>query len=433
MEPTPLQPSQAASHPSRQHHTIAQRAILALNIVVVIACLAGATALLYGKSELDGRLQTEKADVQTTAAPTVTADPNGGSTSSTLTPETFPPADPLAQNFLITGSDAAACADPNSPWAGATVGREDYGSRSDTIMVMRVDPVTRAAAVLSFPRDLWIKIPGKGKNRINAAYVQNDYTLLAQTLYDNFGIVVDHYLQVDFCAFKRIVEAVGGVAVPFDRPVIDLNVGIYVHPDEGESMPFCHTFSGDEALAYVRSRHLKWIDDQGVKHEDTAADLGRISRQQDFLRRTLQSALDKGLFNPSVARGILSTLQNDIVTEAGFTIDDMLTFAGVMRDINPDTIHTYQVESRGKVISENAVQVVVDSENMRAILAIFQGTAPLLGAPEQVTGVTTTVATPTGGTTGTTAATTTTVAGPVATLPADNSVGQILPPKGVQC
>ncbi|MDO8389435.1 MAG: LCP family protein [Actinomycetota bacterium] len=431
MEPTPLQPSSAASLPSRQHHTVAQRAILALNIVVVIACLVGAGALLYGKNELDSRLQTERVEVQTTTAPAVTVDPNN--TASTITPETFPAADPLAQNFLVTGSDANSCADPNSVWAGGAAGREGLGSRSDTIMVMRIDPVSRAAAVLSFPRDLWIKIPGHGKNRINAAYVENDYSLLAQTLSDNFGIEVDHYLQVDFCAFKRIVDAVGGVAVPFDTPIIDTKVGIYVHPDENQTLPFCHTFSGDEALAYVRSRHLKWIDAQGVKHEDNAADLGRISRQQDFLRRALRAALDKGLFNPSVARGILSTLQNDIVTESGFTVDDMLKFAGVMHDVNPESIHTYQVESYGKVISANAVQMPVDSENMRAILAIFQGTAPLLGAPDQVTGGTTTVATPTSGTTGTTAAPTTVAGAPVSTLPADNTVGQILPPDDVKC
>ncbi|MEI7546650.1 MAG: LCP family protein, partial [Actinomycetota bacterium] len=279
METTPSEPSMSAPHPYRPRHTFIQRAVLALNIVVVIACLVGAGALLYGKNELDGRLQTEKADVQTSVATTAsagTADPSGGPTQSSGPPETFPVADPQAQNFLVTGSDANACADKNSPWAGATYGRASFGSRSDTIMVMRVDPATRAAAVLSFPRDLWVKIPGKGKSRINSAYVKDDYSLLAQTLYDNFGIKVDHYIQVDFCAFKRIVDAVGGVAVPFNTPVVDLNVGLQIYPTAGQTAPFCHSFGGDEALAYVRSRHLKSVDASGKTHEDTAADLGRI-------------------------------------------------------------------------------------------------------------------------------------------------------------
>ena len=222
------------------------------------------------------------------------------------------------------------------------------------------------------------------------------------------------------------------MAVPFATPVIDLNVGLYVAPAAGETAPYCHTFGGDEALAYVRSRHLKWIDANGAKHEDTAADLGRISRQQDFLRRVLQAALDKGMFDPKVARSLIATLQNDIVTESGFTVDDMLKFAGVMHDVPPGGIHTYQVESRGKMIGENAVQLAVDSANMRAILAIFQGTAPLGQAPEQIA-TTTTVA---GGAVGTTTVTTAAApesTAPGVTQPADNTVGQIVPPKDVVC
>ena len=71
---------------------------------------------------------------------------------------------------------------------------------------------------------------------------------MAQTLYDNFGVKVDHFIQVDFCAFKKIVDAVGGVSVPFTYPMRDTNTGLNI------TEPGCYTFSGDEALAYVRSR-----------------------------------------------------------------------------------------------------------------------------------------------------------------------------------
>ncbi|MDO8389434.1 MAG: LCP family protein [Actinomycetota bacterium] len=404
--------------------------MLALNIVVVLACLVGAFALIYGKDQLDGRLQTEKVELQTTVAtmPPQATTSDGGGDSTAVPAETFPPADPTAQNFLITGSDANACVDLNSAWAGAAdPARTNLGSRSDTIMVMRVDPVTRAAAVLSFPRDLWIKIPGKGKNRINSAYVQNDYTLLAQTLLENFNISVDHYIQVDFCAFKRIVDAVGGVSVPFDTPIVDRHVGLSVSPAAGEALPFCHSFIGDEALAYVRSRHLRWVDAKGETFEDRAADFGRISRQQDFLRRVLQTALSKGLYDPKVARGILESLQNDIVTESGFTIDDMLRFAGVMRDVAPETIRTYQVDSVSASQGGTSVRVPsLDSDNMKAILAIFQGTAPLAGAPEQVFDTTTSDG-------GSTVVTTATTAAPTTVDPTENGLGDIIPPKDVQC
>lgn len=429
--------------PFNPRHTNAQRAVLTINIIIVIACLVGAGALVYGKSQLDGRLQTSLIDVNTTLLgnPSPSAAPGDTSeTGSTAVTETFPAADPGAQNFLIVGSDANACVDANSPWAGAAdPGRENIGSRSDTIMVMRVDPVTRQAAVLSFPRDLWVKIPGRAKSRINSAYIKNDPTLLSQTLYDNFGINIDHYIQVDFCAFKRIVDAVGGVTVPFSTRILDKNVGLDVAAG-------CHTFSGDEALAYVRSRHLRWMDTDGKTYPDNTSDLGRISRQQDFLRRTLRAALDKGIFDPAVARALIVSLQKDIVTEAGFTVNDMLEFAGVLRDVNPDSIRTYQIEASGMKVSGNDVlDPRIKGDNMVAILSIFRGEAPLAGARDQVFDTTTTVAATTtsgapsstavGGTAvATSVVPTTAPAAPTTVVePTENIKGDILPDPDLVC
>jgi LCP family protein required for cell wall assembly len=430
------EPSSDSLQPFTPRHTGAQRVMLAFNILVVVACLAGAGGLIYGKRQADLRLQTPKVAIDTTlpaTKPTTSSIANG----STTTPETFPTADPQAQNFLITGSDANACVSPNSPWAGAAdPARDNIGSRSDTIMVMRVDPTLRQAAILSFPRDLWVNVGGR-LNRINSAYVRNDYSKLAQTLYDNFGVKIDHYIQIDFCAFKRIVDGVGGVQVPFLTPIVDKRVGINI------TRPGCHRFSGDEALAYVRSRHLKWVDANGVAHEDRASDLGRISRQQDFLRRVLQTALDKGMFDPKVARALITSLQTDIVTEAGFTLNDMLKFAGVMRDVQPKGIKTYQIEAGRLIVSGNDVlQPHLDGENMKAILAIFQGHAALASAPNQVFDTTTTTtkagsggATTTTGHTTTATTTTAPTGGPTTTVvqPSEIIKGDILPPKNVHC
>jgi len=430
-DPDDVQP--AAAEPFRPHHTRTQKFILTLNVFVVFVCLVGAVGLIFGKDQLDRRLQTSRVSVATTVlgdvpAPGSTFIPGtADSTVPSTTPNTFPLADPLAKNFLITGSDSNPCVSPDSPWAGAAdPARETIGNRSDTIMVMRVDPTTHQAAVLSFPRDLWVKIPGKGKNRINAAYVKDDYSLLAATLYAEFGITVDHYLQVDFCAFKRIVDAVGGVAVPFDTPVFDNNINLHIE------QPGCHLFGGDEALAYVRSRHLKWVDANGKSHEDQASDLGRISRQQDFLRRVMQAALKKGLFDPTVAQALIKSLQTEIVTEDGFTINDMLKFAGVLKDINPKGINTYQVEvSRLITGGRDVLEPKLKGKNMRAILDIFQGKAPLAGAPEQVFS-TTTIA---GGTVPDSSGPPTSIDVGATTVPApdENVKGDIVPSENVVC
>jgi LCP family protein required for cell wall assembly len=373
-------------------HTVGQKVMLALNIVLVVACFSGAGVLLYLKSAKESFLAVPAVEVGGTAAPVATPAPAPGDgttppTSAGGPPETFPAADPQAQNFLVVGEPNNACVGPDSPWANAADGERGVAELSDTIMVIRVDPQTRQAAVLSFQRDLWVEIAGRGsKNRINSAYKKNDYSRLAETIFQNFGVKVDHYLQIDFCAFKSVVDELGGVAVPFDRPIRDPKVNLLIE------VPGCHTFSGDEALAYVRSRSIEYQDENGEWRDDNGYDFGRVSRQQDFIRRMLQTALDKGLFNPSLARTVLEAMSKYVVTEEGFSIDEMLQFAGVLRDVDPTTLATYQVENRGTMIQGKSVLIPkLDTENMQAILAVFQGTAPLAGAPEQVFETTTTL------------------------------------------
>src|SRR3954471_6819959 len=404
-EPNPADPPAVQeSRPHRARHTGAQRAVLAVNVLVVVACFAGAAALIVGKRVRESFVaaprvtypdDTTRSAPPTAATTTTTPAPPGSDspattapTASTAPPETFPDPDPTAMNFLITGSDNNACIDPDSPYAGAVENREDIGNRSDTIMVLRLDPTTKAAAILSFQRDLWVKIPGRGSQRINTTYQKGQYDLLAQTLNENFGVKVQHFVQIDFCAFKQIVDAIGGVSVPFTYPVRDANTGLNVL-----DVSACHEFSGDEALAYVRSRHLQYQDTDGTWKSDGTSDYGRIARQQDFLRRMLQAASARGPLSPGVVRGLIAALQKYVVFDEGFSIDDMLKFAGLLREIPPTSIHTYQVQATGA--NKGGASVLIPQTggaNMSAILDIFQGTAPLSGAPEQVDDTTTSAA-----------------------------------------
>ena len=445
-----------------------QRLLLVVNCLLVVACLAGAAALVVARnvSNSIGRVElaapppgtaiaeptTSPSAVGTTAGGDIAAGTAASDTSGPV--ETYPAADPSAQNFLITGADNNACIDPDSPYASAFGDRSEMGERSDTIMLMRVDPSTNRAAVLSFPRDLWVQIAGRqNKNRINTAYVKDDPQRLIDTLYQNFGLGVDHFIQVDFCAFKNIVDAVGGVAVPFEYPARDTHSGLDV-PTAG-----CFTFTGDHALAYVRSRYYQYYKD-GTWQKDGLSDLGRISRQQDFIRRALAAALDKGITNPSVARGLIESAQKNVVTDSELSLDKMLEFAGVLRNLDPGSITSYQIEAEGAKVSGQSVLIPrIKGDNMRAILAIFRGEAPLAGAPEQVFETTTTTSStstttpsttttttgkPTGTTvagtttTSTTAATTTSTTVAPTTLPAttvapeENAKG-VVPPRDVSC
>ncbi len=431
-EPT-FQPRERPNVPLRPgRHSAWQRVVLVLNILLVVACFAGAVALVVGKRVRESVQAAPQASVVGAEGVPVNADgvfvgdPN----------VTFPPADPAAKNFLVVGDDSHACVDPDSIYAGAAdPQRSDIGQRSDTIMLVRVDPAEQRAAILSFPRDLWVKVPGHGRSRINSAYRKGDYTLLAQTLFDNFGVKVDHYVQVDFCAFKTIVDAVGGVTVPFELPVKDDHVGLHVDPG-------CHTFSGDEALAYVRSRYFEYQTADGKWHLDNAYDLGRISRQQDFLRRLFETAQEKGVFNASVAKGMIDTLTKYVVVDQSLSIDDMLQFLGVLQQVQADGVPTYQVAAKRLIVQNNDVlEAQVDTPEMQQILDMFRGQTSLSGAATDSAPAAT-------ATNGLRAPTTTTPATqPTTTLPPETSIAAdgseatapaqeakgIVPPADVTC
>ena len=156
--------------------------------------------------------------------PPVTAAPGETLPGDTGSDETFPEADPAAMNFLVTGADNStdkSCIELQDKGPRT-------GERSDTIMIIRLDPATKRSAVLSFPRDLWVKIPGHGTQRINGAYRSDDPQLLIDTIQNEFDVHVDHFIQIDFCAFQRLVKAVGGVSVPLPYPVRDDSTGLEV-------------------------------------------------------------------------------------------------------------------------------------------------------------------------------------------------------------
>ncbi|MCU1368156.1 MAG: putative LytR family regulatory protein [Ilumatobacteraceae bacterium] len=449
-----------------QRHPTVHFVLLFFNLLIALACFVGAGILVIGQRVLtDTKKTAALASPIGSDRPTISlVTPNSGAATGETSPasvvdgtvstdptaptttEAFPDADPQARNFLITGSDNDACPDANS--LNPVEDRGTLGERSDTIMVMRVDPSSGRAAVLSFPRDLWVKIDGtNGRNRINSAYSVNDPQKLVNTIYLNFFIPIDHYIQIDFCAFKELVDAVGGVSVYFQYPARDKHTGLDVPVTDG-----CYTFNGDSALAYVRSRHYQYLNPKTNKFtEDPASDYGRISRQQDFLRRAVAKVLSAG-YSLSVARSLIDVATKYVVVDKDLTLDKELQFAGVLKNLDPNAIQTYQVEGVGKVIGGAAViEPRLDGENMQAILKIFQGKTQLASAPTQVfettttVGATTTTSPTTSGTTvpgastttSSSAVTTTTApSGPTTTL-AETSATEItrgiFPPKDKTC
>ncbi|MEO5975380.1 MAG: LCP family protein [Ilumatobacteraceae bacterium] len=357
-----------ASQHHRYRRPVAHRLVLALNIAVATGLIIAGIGILWAGQRLDSR---QVVSINNSSPGTVVSD-------AVIAPSdewTLTEGDLQSQNFLLTGSDNGSCVDPNSPYAGAFGDRTSFGERSDTIMVIRVNPIDNQAAFLSFPRDLWVKIASSTRsNRINTAFDRKNPNRLIDTIYQNFGVPIDHYVNIDFCAFKQIVDAVGGVSVPFLYPTRDQKTGLFI-PVAG-----CFEFSGDHALAYVRSRSgYRYLDPvTGKWLQDGTGDLGRIGRQQDFIRRSMQRALDKGSSSPRIANQLLNAALKNVITDDQLSPITMLQLAQAMRNLNTNKIATYTVEASGQMIGDQSVLIpTIQNERMRQILAIFQGKASL--------------------------------------------------------
>ena len=393
--PTAPPPSDVVVHPRR---TWPQRLTIALVVVAALACFLAAGGLALGQWVLSDRQLVSivgpssgfsgadaAPDVVVPGATTPPDQPDAVTTTTLLEL-----AEPDAANFLIVGADNNNCAADGSPIQDD---RTELGERSDTIMVWRANPDANQLAVLSLPRDLYVDIAGGRKARINSAYVRDDPTKLIDTIFLNFGIPIDHYVQVDFCAFQRLVDAVGGVEIPFSAPARDRRAGLLV-TETG-----CVNLEGTQALAYVRSRHYQYEDPPGSDNwsEDGTSDFGRIARQQDFLRRVVAKVIDEGLYSPSVATAIIDTNQQYLVTDAGLTLRRMLEFANTLRRLDPTEIATYRIESSTETTGagEEVERPRLGGDNMQAILSVFRGEATIASAPEQVFESTTTLPGPT--------------------------------------
>ncbi|MEZ5144717.1 MAG: LCP family protein, partial [Acidimicrobiales bacterium] len=263
-DPAPVPAPRPRPRPRRpRRRSWTQRLVLSGGVTVAVVSLLLAGAVAFGAAKL-ANISREDVDLAEAL--------QGG-----------------PENYLVVGSDSRAVVDPTEADAGAFLagGADQGGQRSDTIMILRVDPKDDHVQLLSLPRDLWVPISGTGKSeRINTAYALGGAQQLVDTIRDDFGIEINHYVEVDFASFKGVVDSVGGVPMYFDKPMRDTNSGLVV------DQPGCRTLDGEQALAFARSRHLQY-QDGGRWHDDPTGDLGRISRQQYLIRRLFDLSAGK--------------------------------------------------------------------------------------------------------------------------------------------
>lgn len=278
------------------------------------------------------------------------------------------------QNFLLVGVDSAANLSADDP---ARAGREDIGGlRSDTIMILRVDPASERASLLSLPRDLWVPLASGGNNRINTAIETDGPGDLIDTIEEYLGIPINHYVQVDFAGFRNLVAVIDGVEVWFEYAARDRRSGLKVEQSG------CVRLSPDQALAYVRSRAYEEFSN-GRWRTDPTGDLGRISRQQDFIVRSLRRAVDRGVRNPVTLDNLVDAALETVTVDELLVGDDIVDLATRFRAFDPDDLDLYALPVENDSIGGASVLRLLDDE-AQPILDLFRGTDPAAVTPERV-------------------------------------------------
>ena len=250
-------------------------------------------------------------------------------------------------NILLMGIDRVPAA-KNNPKA-------KFGGRSDTMLLIRFNPDTSSIKMLSIPRDTRVRFANGRYNKINSANAIGGVDYTKEVISDNLnGITVDKHARITSEAFKKLIDAVGGVEVdvPKDMQYTDKTQGLYIDLKKGKQ-----TLNGDQAEQFVRFRN------------DNLGDIGRIQRQQILL-----NALQEKLKSPFVLwqiPKIWKVLQNEMDTD--LTQKQLYSLALFALDLEKQDINTLMLPGRASYPREyNASYWLINQSKARSMLEEYQ-------------------------------------------------------------
>jgi LCP family protein required for cell wall assembly len=258
-------------------------------------------------------------------------------------------------NYLIVGSDSRA-------FVHDKVAADHFGTQknqpenlADVIMIAHVDPNAPGKGFLvSIPRDTWVPIAGHSPAKINAAFNYGPATLI-ETIQNNFHFPINHYLKLDFATFTDVVSAIGRVHIFFPAAAYDTYTGLDI------KTPGCVALDGIQALAYARSRHYYYKTANGYKEEGTA-DLGRIQRQQYFIRSLAQEAIKDGARNPFTAKRLIEKIVPHLEVDRHMGLQDFLSLGRAFRSVDPGAVQMVTMPTTRQTIAGQDAQVVQQAE-----------------------------------------------------------------------
>ena len=232
--------------------------------------------------------------------------------------------------------------------------------RTDTMLVLTLDPVTMSGGMLSLPRDLWVPIPGYEEGRINTAHYLgelDDYpgggpALAVKTMQYNLGVPIHHYVRVNFTAFEQLVDLIGGIDVYVEEEIADP-----IYPDEAHgydplyiSAGWQH-FNGEMALKYARTRHT------------VGGDFDRARRQQQVVLAVFEQATRPDLLPQLAPRApeLWNALQDSVATD--LTLEEVIALAQLASEVDPEDI-------RYGVIDEHYTQFWTTPDGQQVLIPL---------------------------------------------------------------
>lgn len=242
-----------------------------------------------------------------------------------------------AMNYLLVGSDTREGLS-KSELKALRVGSvaTAAGKRSDTMLLVHISKARDKAVLISIPRDTFALIPEHtsktGKlipavhSKINSAFNWGGAPLLIQTLEEMTDLKIDHYIEINFAGFARIVDSIGGVEICTKKNIDDPKSHLVLEAG-------VHTLNGIESLKYVRTREF-----------DGMGDLGRMQRQQAFMSAVLRKATSAGvLLNPVTMASFINSALSAVTTDSELRNSDLIALAKQMKSLSTSSVRTLTV------------------------------------------------------------------------------------------
>ncbi|WP_405862456.1 LCP family protein [Streptomyces sp. NBC_00090] len=231
-------------------------------------------------------------------------------------------------DILVLGSDSRS-------GDNAEYGKDEGGARSDTAMVVHVYEGHKKASVVSVPRDTLVdrprcadekgtSVPGETRAMFNTAYEVGGPACAVKTVEAMSGIRMDHYIEVDFTGFKKLIDELGGVEITTTQPIKDTKSHL-------DLAPGTHTLDGEQSLGLVRTR----------KSVGDGSDLGRIQLQQAFMKAFIDQVKDVGVFtNPAKLLDLADAATKAITPDSELdSVQELMGFAKGLSGIGPRNVH----------------------------------------------------------------------------------------------